>query len=227
MHEGVPGAAGVALPGLAVRVVDEQGADVAPGSSGYITIEGRWPAMARTVWGDHDRYRAAYWSRFDGLFFAGDGATIDERGYVRLQGRVDDVINVSGHRLSTIEIESALVAHPLVAEAGVVGVADAVTGQAVAAFVVPVVRPGAEGDVAAWRAAAADARAELAAHIARVIGPVAKPKHVLLVPDLPKTRSGKIMRRLLGDVLDGRELGDTTSLQDESVVPAIAAIARG
>ncbi|KQV26044.1 acetate--CoA ligase [Yonghaparkia sp. Root332] len=247
VHEGVPGAAGVALPGLAVRVVDEQGADVAPGSSGYITIEGRWPAMARTVWGDHDRYRSAYWSRFSaqGLFFAGDGATIDERGYVRLQGRVDDVINVSGHRLSTIEIESALVAHPLVAEAGVVGVADAVTGQAVAAFVVPVVRPGsdaadagagsagaggAEGpalDAAAWRAAAADARAELAAHIARVIGPVAKPKHVLLVPDLPKTRSGKIMRRLLGDVLDGRELGDTTSLQDESVVPVIAAIARG
>lgn len=229
VHEGVPGAAGVALPGLAVRVVDEQGTDVAPGSSGYITIEGRWPAMARTVWGDHDRYRAAYWSRFSaqGLFFAGDGATIDERGYVRLQGRVDDVINVSGHRLSTIEIESALVAHPLVAEAGVVGVADDVTGQAVAAFVVPVVRPGAEDDVAAWRAAAADARAELAAHVARVIGPVAKPKHVLLVPDLPKTRSGKIMRRLLGDVLDGRELGDTTSLQDESVVPAITAIARG
>ena len=183
------------------------------------------------MWGDHDRYRAAYWSRFPGLFFAGDGATIDERGYVRLQGRVDDVINVSGHRLSTIEIESALVAHPLVAEAGVVGVADAVTGQAVAAFVVPVAAPvvaGAEAlDVAAWRAAAADARAELAAHVARVIGPVAKPRHVLLVPDLPKTRSGKIMRRLLVDVLDGRELGDTTSLQDESVVPAIATIARG
>ncbi|GAA1699024.1 acetate--CoA ligase [Microcella alkalica] len=227
VHEGVPGAAGVALPGLAVRVVDETGADAAPGTSGYITIEGRWPAMARTVWGDHDRYRAAYWSRFEGLFFAGDGATIDERGYVRLQGRVDDVINVSGHRLSTIEIESALVAHPLVAEAGVVGVADAVTGQAVAAFVVPVVRPGADDDVAAWRSAATDARAELAAHIARIIGPVAKPRHVLLVPDLPKTRSGKIMRRLLGDVLDGRPLGDTTSLQDESVVPAIAAIARG
>lgn len=231
VHEGVPGAAGVALPGVAVRVVDEQGADVRPGESGYITIEGRWPAMSRTVWGDHDRYRAAYWSRFPGLFFAGDGATIDERGYVRLQGRVDDVINVSGHRLSTIEIESALVAHPLVAEAGVVGVADAVTGQSVAAFVVPVSAPVAAGadalDVAAWRAAATDARAELAAHVARVIGPVAKPRHVLLVPDLPKTRSGKIMRRLLADVLDGRELGDTTSLQDESVVPAIAAIARG
>ncbi len=237
VHEGVPGAAGVALPGLTVRVVDEQGADARPGESGFITIEGRWPAMARTVWGDHDRYRAAYWSRFaaEGLFFAGDGATVDERGYVRLQGRVDDVINVSGHRLSTIEIESALVAHPLIAEAGVVGVSDAVTGQAVAAFVVPVTQPGGAGgsaqgdglDVAAWRAAAADARSELAAHIARVIGPVAKPKHVLLVPDLPKTRSGKIMRRLLGDVLDGRPLGDTTSLQDETVVPAIQAIARG
>jgi len=250
VHPGVPGAAGVPLPGLSVRVVDEHGVDAAAGASGLITISARWPAMARTVWGDHDRYRAAYFSRFAarGLFLAGDGATADEEGRIRLQGRIDDVINVSGHRLSTIEIESALVAHPLVAEAGVVGVLDAVTGHAVAAFVVPVMRPGGAGvvsagagagagvgtdagaelgdvvEVAAWRAAAQDARAELAAHVARVIGPVAKPKHVVFVPDLPKTRSGKIMRRLLGTVLDGREPGDTTSLQDETVVPAIIAI---
>ena len=237
VHDGVPGAAGVPLPGVSVRLVDEQGADAPAGSSSLITIAGRWPAMARTVWGDHDRYRAAYFSRFaaQGLFLAGDGATADADGRIRLQGRIDDVINVSGHRLSTIEIESALVAHPLVAEAGVVGVADAVTGQAVAAFVVPVSRPAGlssatsaevldDAALLAWREAAQDARAELAAHIARAIGPVAKPKHVVLVPDLPKTRSGKIMRRLLGDVLDGRPLGDTTSLQDETVVPAITAI---
>jgi len=228
VHAGVPGAAGVALPGQHVRVVDDEGRDVPAGTSGLLTVEGRWPAMARTVWGDHQRYRDAYWSRFaaQGLFLAGDGAVMDEQGYVRIQGRVDDVVNVSGHRLSTIEIESALVEHPLVAEAGAVGVDDPMTGQAVAVFVVPTVHPG-DGSPEAWRAAATDARAELVAHVARTIGPVAKPAHVVLVPDLPKTRSGKIMRRLLGNVLAGRPLGDTTSLQDETVVPAIEAVVRG
>ena len=228
VHVGVPGAAGVALPGQTVHVVDDSGAEAPPGTSGLITVGGRWPAMARTVWGDHERYRDAYWSRFveRGLFVAGDGAVMDDEGYVRLQGRVDEVVNVSGHRLSTIEIESALVEHPLVAEAGAVGVADALTGQAVAVFVVPVTRPTVDSPEA-WRSLADEVRAELVAHVARAIGPVAKPAHVVLVPDLPKTRSGKIMRRLLGDVLDGRPLGDTTSLQDETVVPAIERVVRG
>ncbi len=228
VHVGVPGAAGVALPGQSVHVVDEHGADVPPGTSGLITVGGRWPAMARTVWGDHERYRDTYFARFAarGLFLAGDGAVMDADGYVRLQGRVDEVVNVSGHRLSTIEIESALVEHPLVAEAGAVGVADALTGQSVAVFVVPVTRP-ADDSPAAWRALADELRAELVSHVARAIGPVARPAHVVLVPDLPKTRSGKIMRRLLGDVLDGRPLGDTTSLQDETVVPAIERVVRG
>ncbi len=228
VHSGVPGAAGVALPGQVVRVVDDEGRDVPAGTSGLLTVGGRWPAMARTVWGDHDRYRAAYWSRFaeQGLFLAGDGAVMDVDGYVRIQGRVDEVVNVSGHRLSTIEIESALVEHPLVAEAGAVGIDDPMTGQSVAVFVVPTTRP-ADDTPQAWRAAAKAVRAELVAHVARAIGPVAKPAHVVLVPDLPKTRSGKIMRRLLGDVLLDRPLGDTTSLQDERVVPAIEAVVRG
>ncbi len=228
VHQGVPGAAGVALPGQTVRVVDDTGHDVPAGTSGLLTVQGRWPAMARTVWGDHARYRDAYWARFaaQGLFLAGDGAVMDTEGYVRIQGRVDDVVNVSGHRLSTIEIESALVEHPLVAEAGAVGVDDPMTGQRVAVFVVPTTRPELD-DPQAWRAAADAVRAELVAHVARTIGPVAKPAHVVLVPDLPKTRSGKIMRRLLGDVLLDRPLGDTTSLQDETVVPAIEAVVRG
>ena len=228
VHIGVPGAAGVALPGQRVHVVDDDGADVPAGTSGLITVGGRWPAMARTVWGDHERYRDTYFARFAGrgLFLAGDGAVMDPDGYVRLQGRLDEVVNVSGHRLSTIEIESALVEHPLVAEAGAVGVADELTGQSVAVFVVPVTRPSVDSPEA-WRALADDLRAELLAHVARAIGPVAKPAHVVLVPDLPKTRSGKIMRRLLGDVLEGRPLGDTTSLQDETVVPAIERVVRG
>lgn len=228
VHDGVPGAAGVALPGQQVHVVDDDGADVPPGTGGLMTVAGRWPAMARTVWGDHARYRDTYWARFAGrgLFLAGDGAVADEAGYVRIQGRVDDVVNVSGHRLSTIEVESALVEHPLVAEAGAVGVSHPMTGQAVAVFVVPVTRPTTD-DPAAWQALAARHRDELVAHVARVIGPVAKPAHVVMVPDLPKTRSGKIMRRLLGDVLEDRPLGDTTSLQDERVVPAIERVVRG
>ncbi|MDN4598238.1 acetate--CoA ligase [Leifsonia virtsii] len=206
-----PGSATNAIPGVTVRVVDERGDDVARGSGGSIVIDGTWPAMSRTVWGDPERYRDSYWRPFAdrGYFLAGDGAAVDEDGYLWLLGRLDDVINVSGHRLSTIEIESALVAHPRVSEAAVVGVGDATTGQAVAAFVVPSgVAPG---------------EAELREQVTREIGAIAKPRHVVVVGDLPKTRSGKIMRRLLVDLFDGRPLGDTTSLQDETVPHAIAA----
>ena len=204
-----PGSATRALPGLTVRVVDDSGADA---DSGFIVIDGTWPAMARTVWGNPQRYRDSYWSRFaaQGYYLAGDGAKLDDDGYVWLLGRIDDVINVSGHRLSTIEIESALVSHPAVGEAGVVGMTDATTGQAVAAFVIPS-RPVDDG-----------LEAELLAHVTREIGVIARPRRIVFVPDLPKTRSGKIMRRLLVDIIDGRPLGDTTSLQDESVPGRIA-----
>ncbi|MEY9951771.1 acetate--CoA ligase [Leifsonia sp. EB34] len=204
-----PGSATVAVPGVTVRVVDERGEDVPRGSGGSIVIDGTWPAMARTVWGDPERYRDSYWRAFAdrGYFLAGDGAAVDDDGYLWLLGRLDDVINVSGHRLSTIEIESALVAHPSVAEAAVVGVGDPTTGQAVAAFVIPT--------------GAVDASV-LRDQVARAIGAIAKPRHVVVVDDLPKTRSGKIMRRLLVDLFDGRPLGDTTSLQDETVPGRIA-----
>jgi acetyl-CoA synthetase len=206
-----PGSATTAVPGVTVRVVDERGDDVPRGSGGSIVIDGTWPAMSRTVWGDPERYRDSYWRAFAdrGYFLAGDGAAVDEDGYVWLLGRLDDVINVSGHRLSTIEIESALVAHPRVSEAAVVGVGDATTGQAVAAFVVPSGTALEEG--------------ELRDQVTREIGAIAKPRHVVVAGDLPKTRSGKIMRRLLVDLFDGRPLGDTTSLQDETVPHAIAA----
>ncbi len=204
-----PGSALTALPGLRVRVVDADGDDVGPGGGGLLVVDGTWPGMSRTVWGDALRYRDSYWARFAdrGYFLAGDGAKLDADGDLWVLGRIDDVINVSGHRLSTIEIESALVAHPAVGEAAVVGVADAVTGQAIAAFVT--------GD--------ADADA-LRRHVRGAIGPVAQPAHVFRVPDLPKTRSGKIMRRLLVDLVEGRPLGDTTSLQDASVPRRIAAV---
>lgn len=217
-----PGSSLGALPGLTTRVVDERGDDVARGEGGYLVIDGTWPGMARTVWGDPVRYRDSYWTRFAdrGLFFSGDGARLDDEGDVWLLGRVDDVINVSGHRLSTIEIESALVAHPEVAEAGVVGVTDATTGEAIAAFVVTgtshVLGRGGEAPEASVAATA------LRAHVAEAIGPIAKPRDVVFVPELPKTRSGKIMRRLLVDLAEGRPLGDTTSLQDASVPRRIA-----
>ncbi|GAB3402266.1 acetate--CoA ligase [Schumannella luteola] len=198
-----PGSSLRALPGFSTKIVDASGAEVPRGSGGLLVVEGTWPGMSRTVWGDPERYRDSYWARFaeHGFFLSGDGAKYDADGDVWVLGRVDDVINVSGHRLSTIEIESALVAHPRVGEAAVVGVADELTGEAIAAFVI------ANGD--------ADP-ADLRAHVRRAIGPVATPKHLFLVPDLPKTRSGKIMRRLLVDIADGRPLGDTTSLQDET-----------
>jgi acetyl-CoA synthetase len=210
-----PGSVSRALPALTTRVVDENGADVAPGAGGYLVIEGTWPAMARTVWGDPQRYLDSYWARFaeQGFFFSGDGGKADADGDMWVLGRVDDVINVSGHRLSTIEIESALVSHPLVGEAGVTRGTDATTGDAIIAFVVPSREVDRDAFVAALRT-----------HIAREIGPVAKPREIIIVPDLPKTRSGKIMRRLLGDIIDGRPLGDVTSLQDSTVPQAIAEI---
>jgi acetyl-CoA synthetase len=211
-----PGSASRALPALTTRVVDDNGDDVPPGSGGYLVIDGTWPSMARTVWGNPERYLDSYWRRFAdrGYFFSGDGAKADADGDIWLLGRVDDVINVSGHRLSTIEIESSLVAHPLVGEAGVTRGDDATTGEAIVAFVVlsRALQPG------------EDVGTILRAHIARQIGPVAKPRDIVVVPDLPKTRSGKIMRRLLGDIIDGRPLGDVTSLQDSTVPATIAAI---
>ena len=224
-----PGSVTRALPGLTVRVVDDAGDEVANGSAGYLVIDGPWPAMARTVWRNPERYRDAYWARFadKGLYFAGDGAKYDADGDIWVLGRVDEVINVSGHRLSTVEVESALVSHPSVAEAGVTGFTDPLTGQAIAAFVIPRLagpdRPDAT-DAAGWRALGDALGESLRAHVAEQIGPVAKPKRILLVPDLPKTRSGKILRRLLADLLDGRELGDATSLQDAGALDAIRAI---
>ena len=209
-----PGSATRAIPGVTVRVVDQDGNDTPADVGGFIVIHGTWPSMARTVWGNPERYRDSYWAPYakQGYFLAGDGARIDEDGDIWLLGRIDDVINVSGHRLSTIEIESALVSHPAVGEAGVVGVHDATTGQAIAAFVIP------SGEVPEGF------EAELRAHVAHEIGPIAKPRDIVVVPDLPKTRSGKIMRRLLGDIVDGRPLGDTTSLQDGTVPARIAEI---
>ncbi|MFO7690720.1 MAG: acetate--CoA ligase [Cryobacterium sp.] len=227
-----PGSALRAIPGLCTLIVDDAGRQVPRGSGGYLVIDGIWPGVARTVWGNPERYRDAYWARFaaQGYFFSGDGAKYDDDGDIWLLGRVDDVINVSGHRLSTIEIESALVAHPAVGEAGVVGVFDKTTGEGIAAFIIPADGP-AESDASgsgretdAWLAARDALAPLLRAHITHEIGAIARPRDVFIVPDLPKTRSGKIMRRLLGDIVDGRPLGDVSSLQDDTVPLEIAQI---
>lgn len=199
-----PGSATFALPGIGAELVDEQGNRVFSGG-GYLTLTTPWPGMLRGIWGDQKRYRETYWSRFPGRYFAGDGAKLDSDGYLWLLGRVDDVMNVSGHRISTTEVESALVSHPSVAEAAVVGANDAMTGQAIIAYVT--LRVGLEVDEKVLRE-----------HVAKEIGPIAKPKMIFFTPDLPKTRSGKIMRRLLRDVAEGRNIGDTTTLADASVV---------
>ena len=199
-----PGSATFPLPGIGVELVDEQGERVTSGG-GYLTLTTPWPGMLRGIWGDQKRYRETYWSRFPGRYFAGDGAKLDSDGYLWLLGRVDDVMNVSGHRISTTEVESALVSHPSVAEAAVVGANDAMTGQAIIAYVT--LRGGLEVDEKVLRE-----------HVAKEIGPIAKPKMIFFTPDLPKTRSGKIMRRLLRDVAEGRNIGDTTTLADASVV---------
>ena len=206
-----PGSATFPFPGIAADVVDARGESVPLGSGGYLVLKRPWPAMLRGIYGDPDRYRATYWGRFPGMYFAGDGAKRDADGYFWLLGRVDDVMNVAGHRISTIEVESALVDHPSVAEAAVVGKNDPITGQAIFAFVT--VKAGVTSN---------DALAsELREHVAKVIGPIARPKYLLFTPDLPKTRSGKIMRRLLRDVAEGRPLGDTTTLADTGVVDTI------
>ncbi len=205
-----PGSATFPLPGVGAEVVDEEGNPVDQGG-GYLTLTRPWPSMLRGIWGDPERYQQTYWSRFEGRYFAGDGAKIDEDGYLWLLGRVDDVMNVSGHRISTTEVESALVDHPAVAEAAVVGAKDDTTGQAIIAYVI--LRGGNEPSD--------ELGEELRQHVAKKIGPTARPKTVILVPDLPKTRSGKIMRRLLKDVAEGRDLGDTTTLADASVVDEI------
>ena len=205
-----PGSATHPLPGIFAELVDDAGNPVSRGG-GYLTITRPWPSMLRGIWGDPERYRETYWSRFEGRYFAGDGAKIDDDGYLWLLGRVDDVMNVSGHRISTTEVESALVDHPAVAEAAVVGATDDVTGQAIVGYVI--LRGTAQ--------ASEELREEVRMHVATKLGPIARPKAVVLVPDLPKTRSGKIMRRLLRDVVEGRNLGDTTTLADASVVTEI------
>ncbi|WP_110241121.1 acetate--CoA ligase [Nocardioides gilvus] len=211
---GKPGSAMKALPGIVADVVDDEAHSVPNGSGGYLVLKEPWPAMLRTIWGDDQRFIDTYWSRWQGLYFAGDGAKKDEDGDIWLLGRVDDVMNVSGHRLSTTEIESALVSHPKVAEAAVVGAADDMTGQAVCAFVILRDNAGDGG---------ADIIQELRTHVAKEIGAIAKPRQIMVVPELPKTRSGKIMRRLLKDVAEGRDVGDVTTLADSSVMDLIKA----
>jgi acetyl-CoA synthetase len=210
---GKPGSAMKALPGISAAVVDDEGKPVEKGGGGYLVLTEPWPAMLRTIWGDDQRYQDTYWSRFPDVYFAGDGAKLDEDGDIWLLGRVDDVMNVSGHRLSTTEIESALVSHPKVAEAAVVGAADDDTGQAVCAFVILREAAGDGGE---------EIVQELRDHVAKQIGKIARPRQVMVVPELPKTRSGKIMRRLLRDVAEKRDVGDVTTLADSTVMDLIS-----
>ncbi|NQX10910.1 acetate--CoA ligase [Microbacteriaceae bacterium VKM Ac-2855] len=211
-----PGSAQVPIPGISIDVVDEKGRSVGADAGGLLVITEPWPSMLRGIWGDPDRYVETYWEKFGDRYFAGDGARRDKDGDIWLLGRVDDVMNVSGHRLSTAEIESALVSHPIVAEAAVVGASDETTGQAVVAFVIV---KASQADAAADPA---EIEASLKAHVAEHIGAIARPRRILLVAELPKTRSGKIMRRLLRDVAEGREIGDTTTLADATVMNTIA-----
>ncbi|MEJ3652205.1 acetate--CoA ligase [Actinomycetes bacterium KLBMP 9759] len=213
-----PGSAMRPLPGIGATIVDESGTPVPHGSGGYLVLDQPWPSMLRGIWGDEERYRDTYWSRFadQGYYFAGDGAKYDDDGAIWLLGRVDDVMNVSGHRISTTEVESALVSHPTVAEAAVVGASDETTGQGIVAFVIL------RGNVAQDEAKGADAIKALRDHVSKEIGPIAKPRQIMVVDELPKTRSGKIMRRLLRDVAENREVGDVTTLADSSVMDMIS-----
>jgi len=206
-----PGSATKPMPGVEADVVDDQGDSVPLGEGGYLVLKKPWPSMLRGIYGDPERYKETYWSRYPGMYFAGDGARRDEDGDYWLMGRVDDVMNVSGHRLSTIEIESALVDDKRVAEAAVVGRQDDVTGEAIFCFVIL------KSDVEPTPALGE----ELRQHVATKIGAIARPRQVMFTPDLPKTRSGKIMRRLLRDIAAGRQLGDTTTLADATVVDSI------
>ena len=210
-----PGSAQVPIPGIEMAVINDEGQSLGPGHAGYLVITEPWPSMLRGIWGDPERFKETYWSKFDGLYFAGDGAKLDADGDLWLLGRVDDVMNISGHRLSTTEIESALVSHPFVAEAAVVGAADETTGQAIVAFVIlmkeELDKLGSEADTSKI----------LRDHVASQIGPIAKPRTIFVVSELPKTRSGKIMRRLLKDVAEDRPIGDVTTLADTSVMDTI------
>ena len=209
-----PGSAMSAIPGISAVVIDDKGVPVAKGHGGFLILDKPWPGMLRGIWGEDERYKETYWSRFPGIYFAGDGAKLDKDGAIWLLGRVDDVMNISGHRISTTEVESALVSHEAVAEAAVVGAQDAMTGQGIVAFVI--LRGG---------IAHADGNAlvtELRNHVAKEIGAIAKPRQILVVAELPKTRSGKIMRRLLKDVAENRQVGDATTLADPNVMKLIS-----
>jgi len=208
-----PGAAMTPFPGISADIIDNDGRSVGNDEGGYLVITEPWPGMLRGIWGDDERYKETYWSRFEGRYFAGDGAKKDEDGDLWLLGRVDDVMNISGHRISTTEVEHALVGHPRVAEAAVVGASDPTTGQAIVAFVSVIGQIDGEDTDALIDS--------LRDQVAREIGPIAKPRQILLTPELPKTRSGKIMRRLLRDVAEHRDLGDVTTLMDPTVVAMI------
>src|SRR5213594_1230758 len=212
-----PGSATFPFPGIEADVVDGEGRSVPLGGGGYLVLDRPWPAMLRGIYGDPERYVETYWSRYPGRYFAGDGCKRDEEGYYWLLGRVDDVMNVSGHRISTTEVESALVSHPAVAEAAVVGRTDPITGQAIFSYVI--LRSGFE--------ASDQLAGELREHVSEVIGKLARPKQIMFTPDLPKTRSGKIMRRLLRDIAEQRALGDVTTLADANVVEEIRTRAGG
>jgi acetyl-CoA synthetase len=211
-----PGSAMSALPGISAKVVNDEGVPVGKGEGGYLVVDRPWPAMLRTIFGDDERFKDTYWSRFaaQGYYFAGDGAKYDTDGALWLLGRVDDVMNVSGHRISTTEVESALVSHESVAEAAVVGAADEMTGQGIVAFVILRGATDTEDQDTLVNT--------LKQHVAKEIGPIAKPKRILVVPELPKTRSGKIMRRLLRDIAENRAVGDATTLQDSTVLNLIS-----
>lgn len=208
-----PGSATFPFPGIDIDVVNEEGESVAPGTDGFLVIRSPWPSMLRTLWRDDDRYKKTYWSKFGekNLYFAGDGARRDKDGYIWLLGRVDDIMLVAGHNISTMEVESALVSHPSVAESAVIGRTHDVKGQAIAAFVT--IKEGVRQT--------SELAGELKAHVAEKLGPICRPDDVLFTAELPKTRSGKIMRRLLRDIAEGRALGDMSTLADASVVAGL------
>ena len=207
-----PGSATRPFPGVEADILDEAGQSVPANTGGNLVIKRPWPAMSRTIWGDPERYKATYWSKYSGVYLTGDGARRDEDGYYWLLGRVDDVLNVSGHRIGTMEIESALVSHPAVAEAAVIGAADPMTGQAIVAFVTP--RAGYQPNDALT--------AELREHVVHSIGALARPKKIFYAQELPKTRSAKIMRRVIRATYLGKEAGDLSSLENPSAVKAVA-----
>jgi acetyl-CoA synthetase len=209
-----PGSAMRTIPGISAKVVDDSGVAVPNGHGGFLILDQPWPSMLRGVWGEDERYKETYWSRFKGIYFAGDGAKLDNDGAIWLMGRVDDVMNVSGHRISTTEVESALVSHAAVAEAAVVGAADEMTGQGIVAFVI--LRGGVPN------AGGEELVKELRAHVTKEIGAIARPRQIMVVAELPKTRSGKIMRRLLKDVAENRAVGDATTLADPNVMKLIS-----